>query len=39
MSAESRFMHVCVHLCGVFDCEGVYMHLKYVMYVKATDAG
>lgn len=39
MSAESRFMHVCVYLYGVFDCEGVYMHLKYVMYVKATDAG
>lgn len=35
MSAESRFMRVCVCLYGVFDCGGVYMHLKYVMYVKA----
>lgn len=34
MSAESRFMHVCAYLYGVFDCEGVHMHLKYVVYAK-----
>lgn len=39
MSAESRFMHVCVYLYGVFDYEGADMHLKYVMYVKVTEAG